>query len=279
MKGAIIFCLAGAALAQLRGIVPEEFISARPGPPVAARPAYRKSNSSPPVKAASSFAQVGFTIWRLRPPLAADNTVRLLVHEKGDRKEWIPERVESSAGLSVGDRVRLSFELPRQGYIYVVDREDYGNGNLSDPVLIFPTQRTRGGDNRVGPGRLFDIPAQNDSPNYLTVQKSRPDQRGELLTIVVATHPLPGITVAPEAQPLDKSIVAGWEKRWLQHSESFELKGGAGRPWTLAEQRAALLAGSPLTPKDSPPQSVFRTSAPAGIPLVVHVLLRYSTER
>lgn len=263
------------AFSQTRGIVPEEFVTARPGPPAAARPSYRKAGSSS-IRPVSSFAQVGLTVWRLRPANREDSPVRLLVHEQDGKKEWIPERVDSSTILTLGDRVRLDLELPREGYLYVIDREDYGGGRFGEPVLIFPTLRTRGGVNRVEPGRLIDIPSQTDSPNYLTVQKSRPSQQGELLTILVTPQPLEGIEIKHEAQRLDGKLLADWERRWGQSSDRFELNGGVGRPWTLAEQRAGLGSGLRLTPSDPPPQTVFRTSAAANLPLIVSIPLHYA---
>jgi hypothetical protein len=44
-----------------------------------------------------------------------------------------------------------------EGYLYVIDREQYEDGTLGEPVQIFPTTRTRGGDNSVKPGSLIEI--------------------------------------------------------------------------------------------------------------------------
>ncbi|HEX8290125.1 MAG TPA: hypothetical protein VF570_00135, partial [Pyrinomonadaceae bacterium] len=119
---------------------------------------------------------VGVTIWRLRPSKDADEGERLIVHEGSDAAAWIPERVPGNAGLVEGDRVRLSIEAARTGYLYVIDREQYADGTLGEPYLIFPTTRTLGGDNRVKAGRLVDIPAQEDSPPFFTLKRSRADQ-------------------------------------------------------------------------------------------------------
>ena len=80
--------------------------------------------------------------------------------ESSQSSQWTPERIEVDTPLKVNDRVRLSVESPRDGYLYVIDREQYADGSLGDAYLIFPTRRTRGGDNRVRPGKLIDIPAQ-----------------------------------------------------------------------------------------------------------------------
>ena len=40
----------------------------------------------------------------------------------------------------------------------------YGDGSTSDPYLIFPTQRVRGGDNAVGAGKVVELPEHEPIP-------------------------------------------------------------------------------------------------------------------
>ena len=65
----------------------------------------------------------GVTIWRLRPAKGQPDGARLLVQEGGAETAWVAERVDADAPLDVGDRVRLSFESARAGFLYVIDRE------------------------------------------------------------------------------------------------------------------------------------------------------------
>ena len=120
--------------------------------------------------------QLGITVWRLRPSKQEDGGARILVMENSQSSHWTPERIEVDTSLAVGDRVRISVESPRAGYLYVVDREQYADGTFGDPYLIFPTKRTRGGDNRVRPGKLIDIPAQEDNPSTLRCCRVRPQR-------------------------------------------------------------------------------------------------------
>ena len=76
---------------------------------------------------------------------------------ESSQTEWTPERIEADTPLKVSERVRITVESPRAGYLYVVDREQYADGSLGDAYLIFPTTRTRDGDNKVRPGKLIDI--------------------------------------------------------------------------------------------------------------------------
>ena len=74
----------------------------------------------------------------------------------GRRPDGGPRR--HNTPLAIGDRVRLTIESSNNGYLYVIDRELDADGTKSDPYLIFPTARTREGDNAVRGGRLVDIP-------------------------------------------------------------------------------------------------------------------------
>ena len=261
------------AQSATRGIVPEEVLKARPGN-AAVAPRYQAVGLAAP---AASARQVGVTIWRLRHATPADSGARILVQEEANTVEWVPERVSSSSSLKSGDRVRLSIESPEAGYLYVIDRERYAGGDRGEPYLIFPTSRTHDGDNRVTGGRLIDIPAQDDRPNFFALRPSRPDQAEEELTVLLTREPIAGIAIGPRALKLTDQQVARWEKEWGAGSvQRFELAGGAGKTWTQAEQQAAAKATRLLTQDDPAPQTVYRVAVNPGEPLMVKVRLRYA---
>jgi hypothetical protein len=282
---AIGVLLAGGSLAASdteRGIVPEDVIDARPPAaapaPVKAKPKYKALD--PQVVASlrhpSAASELGVTIWRLRPAAASDSGARILVQEGAETAELIPERVSSTSRLNAGDRVRLTLESPEHGYLYVIDRERYASGERGTPYLIFPTTRTRSGDNKVTGGKLIDIPAQSDRPNFFTLRRSRPDQVEEELTVLLTPEPIEGITIGENALALSNAQVAAWEKQWGSvKPEVFELTGGAGKAWTQAEQNAAADGTRLLTQDDPPPQTVYRVAVKPGAPLAVEVRLRY----
>ena len=284
-----IFLFAAAAWAQTeegtRGIVPEEVLKARPqtkaSAPIA-KPHYQPIGTQvmTPLREPSAARQVGVTIWRLRPAAASDTGARILVQQDEGTVEWTPERVSSSSALKAGDRVRLSVESPDTGYLYVIDRERYTSGERGEPYLIFPTTRTREGDNRVSGGRLIDIPAQDDRPSFFTLQRSRPDQAEEELTILLTREPLGDIQIGPKALKLSNEQVERWEKQWGAGKVGrFELTGGAGKVWTQAEQQAAAGTTRRLTQEDPPPQTVYRVAVKPEEPLMVKVRLRYSAAK
>lgn len=220
---------------------------------------------------------VGVTIWRLRP---ADEDVegeRIVVHESEGDEQWIAERVTGRTRFAEGDRVRLTIEAARAGHLYVVDREQYADGTLGEPHLIFPTTRTRGGDNRVQPGLLVDIPAQTDRPAYLTLRRTRTDHTAEVLSFIVTKFPLDGVQITDRAQTLSSEQVATWEKSWGGPPGRLELTGGAGQAWTKTEREASAISARLLS-RDAPvPQTIYYNPAiKSDAPFLVTIRLTYT---
>lgn len=277
-----------------RQIVLEEFTKARPPvapipkagprrrPPTAALRPPRYLRKTPALFAASQAslgtAEIGVTLWRLRPSAGIDGGARVLVMENAQSSQWTPQRIEIDTPLQIGERVRLSVESPRDGYLYVIDREQYADGSFGDAYLIFPTLRTRGGDNRVRPGKLIDIPAQEDSPSYFTLVPSpnRNDQVAEVLTILVAPQPIGDIELGQNPIKLSKSDVAKWERTWSTGFERFEMVGGAGKSWTTMEKEASAMTSARLLTQEEPaPQTVYRIASKSKNTFLITVPLRY----
>ncbi len=278
--------------ASSRQIVLDRFNKARPSGDITAgvsgaragatikAPIYRRTGSLRAPgrsKSTPSSEEIGVTVWRLRPSQSTDTGGRVLVLDGFKQSEWTPERIEADTPLNIGDRVRLTIEAPRPGFLYIIDREQYADGSLGDPMLIFPTLHTRGGDNRVAPGKLIDIPAQEDRYSYFTAQPAgdRRDQIAEVLTIILLTQPL-NLQIGDQPLKMTSTQVTGWEKLWGGVAERLELVGGAGRTWTNEEKQAGAAKGRQLTQTGPPPQTVYRVARRAGGPLLVTVPLRYA---
>ena len=269
-----------------RGIIPVEFAKARPakGKSAAVRRSMYRRTSTQSLLAAKpdELSQLGLTIWRLRPATTNDPNLRIIVQKETDSAEFIPERVPANAPLRIGENIRFSFESPQTGYLYVIDRELYADGTMSEPVIIFPTTRTRKGDNKVEAGKLIEIPAQEDRPNYFTLQMSQlrtVNQTGEVLTVIVAPQPLEGITISAKPLTLTNQQLQQWEKQWSASTETLDLTGGAGKTWTKAEQEAGAIGLRYLTQDDPEPQTIYRVAVKPGAPLLVKVGLRYSSKK
>ncbi|HJU56729.1 MAG TPA: DUF4384 domain-containing protein, partial [Pyrinomonadaceae bacterium] len=178
----------------------------------------------------------------------------------------------------IGERVRLSIESPRTGYLYVIDREQYADGTFSEPSVIFPTLLARGGDNRVSAGVLIEIPGQDDRPPYFNLTRHRADQVGELLTVLVTPQPITEIKIGPKQHKLSLDQLKRWESEWgAQGFELFEMEGGAGATWTEEERSAAGRGGRSLTQEEPTPQTIYRVRLKPGAPMLVTVPLRYGS--
>lgn len=214
---------------------------------------YRVATPNVPVDNVAPDTVVGVTIWRLRPANRTDSGERLIVHDDNSTTEWLPERISSTTKLAQGDRLRISVEAVRSGYLYVIDREQYADGSLGEPYLIFPTTRTVGGDNSVSVGRLLEIPAQDDAPPFFTMRKSRPDHVAEVVSVLVTPAPLEGVQITDKAQKLSEAQVANWEKMWGSGVGKLEMST-VGQTWTKEEKESRTRA---LTSTAPAPQLLF----------------------
>lgn len=223
----------------------------------------------------SSLAQLGITTWRLRPATVNDTGAESIIGEKNKTAEWIPERVRADTKFRDGDLVRLSIESPRTGYLYVVNRDLLADGTTGEAILIYPWPNMRVDENLMRPGRIVDIPAQEDTPSYFTARPTRPDQVGEMLTFIVTKSPL-NLRLSEQPFRIAKAQLMLWEKMWNAQSERFEMEGGVGESWTRQERQAALrLRARQLTRDDPAPQTIYRVSASNRFAFMVNLQLKY----
>jgi hypothetical protein len=252
----------------------------KPLPRKTAKRTYRVATPGVPTFGVNSDTVVGVTLWRLRRANSTDSGERLIVHESADTAEWLPERISANTKLDQGDRLRISVEAARTGYLYVIDREQYADGSLSEPYLIFPTTRTVGGNNEVTDGKIIELPAQDDRPPYMTVRRSRSDQVAEVLSVLVSPAPLEGIEITDKAQKLSDTQVSKWEKLWGERVGLLELEAGAGKAWTREEKEAGAGAASVLKSDAPAPQGIYyQPNTKSNEPILVKVRLRYGPKR
>ena len=252
----------------------------RPASASSAKRRYRIATPNVPPDRVIADTVVGVTLWRLRPSKTNDTGERILVQEGSESVDWIPERVEADTKLTAGTRVRLSVEAARAGYLYVIDREQYVDGSLGEPYLIFPTTRTNGGNNEVKAGRIIEIPTQDDRPPFFTLKPSRSDQVSEVISVLVSPTPLEGLEIGATAKKLTVQQVATWEKSWGGTVGRLEMQNGAGRTWTRQEKEAGADATRSLTQDEPAPQTLYyKPEAKSGQPVLVNVSLRYGRPR
>jgi len=259
---------------QSRQIVLAEFLQSRP--------TSQKKRTTPVGTTSNSRVSdlLGVTLWRLRPASSKDDIqARLLDHEGDTDSTLIAERVSSDTPFKEGQKVRLSIESPRTGYLYVIDREQYSDGTFSDPYLIFPTLKTNGGDNAVTAGRLVEIPDQNDKPIYFKMNRSRADQSAEVLTMLVTTKPIPNLQLGMKPLKLRPEQFAQWEKAWNAPTKRIEITKRVGTTYTKAEMTAGASVTSLLSNNDPPPQTIYRVSSKPGDPALITISLQYEVTK
>jgi len=249
--------------------------SKRTSPRKAAKRSYRVATPNVPTAGVNGETVVGVTLWRLRRASSTDSGERLIVHEGADTADWLPERISTNARLAQGDRLRISVEAARIGYLYVVDREQYADGSFSEPYLIFPTTRTLGGNNHVTMGKIIELPAREDRPPYFTVRRSRPDQVAEVLSVLVSPSTLEGIEITDKAQKLSEAQVSTWERSWGARG-LLELEKGVGNAWTKEEKEAGSGVARVLKSDAPGPQAIYyQPNTKSSEPILVKVRLRY----
>ncbi len=259
----------------------------------ATRPAYKRTSPALEKGAITTAAErnsvVGITVWRLKPyedvasAKPKEDIARILVTRKGKKSDFAAERVEASTAFTKGQMLRLSIEVPRSGFIYVIDREQYEDGSVSAPYLVYPLNAMQD-DNKVAAGRVIEIPNGGDEPFFEVnplKQENPKRQTAEMLTVLVTPTPLTGLPKATRDdegnyQPikLPQAEVEKWEKLWGTQVEQLELDGGAGQTYTRSEQVAGTDKKKRLTSDDPPPQTLFRVAAKPGKPLLVKLPLK-----
>jgi hypothetical protein len=284
----LLLCLAGPYTVKAqdeddsKAIKAELFIKDRPAAP-------KKSTSTAKYKAGSkssttanatpppgtTFVQLGVTFWRFRRSTAGDKTKELVEEEEGSPTEWTLERIEEGTPLLPGQKIRLSIEsLSRAGYLYVIDREQYADGTLGDPVLIFPTQKSRD-SSQVKAGRLIYIPSATGKFRIKPGEGPKVHV-GEVVTIVVSSQPLiDPAQLSSKAIKLPREQVESWEKQWGAKAVRFEMDGGAGQTMTEKEQAAGANSSQELTQNDPAPQTVYRVAIKPNDPIIVSVPMKF----
>ncbi|HXQ69130.1 MAG TPA: hypothetical protein VN844_01520, partial [Pyrinomonadaceae bacterium] len=136
-----------------RAIVADDFLNNRPrkSKPGPKRPqaTYRRATAATK-RTDRARLQVGVTIWKFEPePAGSSNGERSVTGSYWNREDWIPKRVEADIKFRAGDSLRISIESPRDGYLYVVNRDLLTDGTYGETNLIFPTQ---GEDNQLKAG-------------------------------------------------------------------------------------------------------------------------------
>lgn len=246
-----------------RSIVSDAFVKNRPrakGKGPKPRPRVYRLASSPRTRpegeSDSDMWQMGVTIWKLHANL-------------NRQLERVSRRVEADTKFHEGDLLRISIESPTAGYLYIIDRDWFTDGSGGETNLIFPV---RGEDNRLKPGKLIDIPTENDASFKAT---PKANQTGEMLTIIVTLSPIQ-LPLSNDPVPITTTQLSDWTKRWGAITDRYELNDGAGLTRTFEEQQAAVIGGTRQLTRDDPsPQTIYRLVPKNRDGVLLNLMLSY----
>ena len=270
---------------DLRGMKPAEYAKAVSKKIAAQRP---KSSRQKKSAAASYVAKnidnspvvegvdVGVTFWRLREArpaesLIAAETTRRVKRVKGKEVEttvkMIPVRAESDTAFADGDILRFSIEMPYEAYLYIINREQYSDGSLGDPYLVFPSRSDMGRSDRGAAGRLLYVPSQTDHFEIVSLDDRGAKRRAEVFSFILSPKPieeLPPLRNDEENRKVELPLMERWEREWSAKVWKFEKAGSIGAAITKVEKAAGAASGGLLTEGDPPPQTVYHIARKPG---------------
>lgn len=227
----------------------------------------------PPPDSRSSF--VGMTVWRLQEPKVGRTATRSISHDGTTGREVELERLVPGDKLPPDQRVRFGVESSTQAYLYVFDQERLADGSLTDPVLVFPTQRLRGGDNLLRPHFLVEFPDVDDRPNFLRLDAPKPNVAAEVITVLVSPRMLPELSIRSGPYTVDRAVFDGWRQQWTVASPLKTLTQTAGTGYSQPEKAAARRQGGTALSATAPmPLSLY--PGPAGQPVLWSIEFPYS---
>jgi hypothetical protein len=219
----------------------------------------------------TEYVSVGVTIWRLQ----GDSSKGL--DQVGEEEQTL-EQVEANTQLAIGSNVRLGIvPLTSEGYLYVIDREHFAKDSYGTPRLIFPTLRTRNGNNFVRVNERILIPRR---PSYFRINPSSTGrmQTAEVLTIIISPTPLRlPARLGDTPIVLDDKQFKEWEAAWSAPVNELEMEEGAGETIGAKDLGQVGEEAQELTEDDPMPQTVYRANVQRGKPLLVTVPLHFAS--
>lgn len=230
------------------------------------------------------YVRIGVTIWRFSPgQCAIPNCPLPSGGDKGLVDTAAGTRVDDSSALRTGERVRLAVEsLSHDGFIYIIDREQFADGTFGEPYLIFPTRSIHNGNNYARPGLQIQLPRAG---GCFCVKSRNPQQVLVADNLIVIVSPQPLLSageIGVKEIPLPAKIASYVSRAARERSHRGALKDGVGLSQTAAESNAGtkgLFDTEPaLTQNDLPPQNFYQSLVPRGAAAVFSLFLRYDNK-
>lgn len=229
-----------------------------------------------PAPAGTEYAQVGVTIWRVDSGQSTGQSKG--VDQVGD--EQTIERLDTNAPYTNGDTIRLRIQSPTGGYLYIVDREQYADGSYGPAMLVFPTSRTRGGNNQIQAWTPVEVPAYpavwKFTPRKLKEGEARKVQTAEVLTVIISPKPLIDSSRITDRQlALNKGEFEGWLAQWQRPIQQFDVENIVGE---VAKSKGVEQDGDEASGEDEVGgQTTYQVAIRPGSALLITLPLKFKT--
>lgn len=206
-------------------------------------------------------AFLGITLWRLRVAKPSDDPA---VKVRLGNYDWTLERVSQRAPLGGGERIRISVESERAGYLYVIVRMALLSGGKQPVFLIYPPPGSGPHDNYVTPGTMVAVPSPNADPAYLQIRGYGTEDK---YTVLLTPRPIPGIGAETKGNEIVEQL-ADWRTIWGRPVKQLDAPELAPKV-TPAEAGVMRQPSLRLTQDDPPPQDLYHASAAPNEPIIV----------
>ncbi|GEM_PF-1791323 len=250
-----------------------------------APPAFVAKVNSATEKPLAKGEDVGVTLWLLSESLKTDDKevqekTRIAVRKNGREieKEVVltPRRASSGTLFEDGNIMRFSLETPFEGYVYIVNREKYGDHDYSEPYLIFPSKQDVGKSDKGSPDKTLFIP--NDS-GYFELKKLAENQKpkqAEVFHVIISKTPIQELPPLETDEPrkIDSALFEKWRTQWNTGTTEFEQKFGKGVSIKKAEKEASVAKRGRLKETDPLPQTVYHVGSTSPDALIFEVQIK-----
>lgn len=228
---------------------------------------------------------VGVTLWLLSEALKTDNRdvqekTRIAIRKNGKETDkdvvLTPRRASSDTLFQDGNILRFSLEAPFEGYVYIINREKYGENDYSEPYLIFPSKQDVGKADKGSPKQTLYIP--NDD-GFFQLQKLSDNQKtkqAEVFHVIISKIPIQELPPLETNEPrkIDRALFEKWTKDWNTGTTEFEQTVGKGVSIKKTEKEASVAKKGQLKESDPLPQTIYHVASNSQDALIFEVQIK-----